>query len=165
MTQATATEWPWPWHPDIHWYYPHLNLSSVGPEIWDGLHLGVLLQLLRYNDSHPAAKWIAGIVPNITAWNKLYYEEYEGTGRNMLVCIPQVVGKYPEWYKGDRIWGCGNYTPELAAHNYRRKDFSFVYNREKPMVDVSIGIAAVVTTLGIPGVYSIYFYALHKFLL
>ena len=75
MTQAVTTEWPWPWHPDIHWYHPHLNLSSVGPEIWDGLHIGVLTGLSRYNVSHPAVKWASRVNPNYTALNELYKKE------------------------------------------------------------------------------------------
>ena len=41
-TNAATTEWPWPWHPDIHWYHQYLNLSLETPEIWEALHLGVL---------------------------------------------------------------------------------------------------------------------------
>ena len=76
MTMTHATEWPWPWHPDIHWYHPYLNLSSVGPEIWDGLHLGVLIGCLRYNDSHPAVGWISRMDLNFTAAHFVYKENY-----------------------------------------------------------------------------------------
>ena len=152
VTQAaTTTDWPWPWHPDIHFYHQYLNLSSVGPEMWDGLHLGVLLALYRYNDSDLMVKWVSGTEPNVTAMDETYRKEYEGTGRNMFFCIPQIVGKYPDWYKGDRIWGCGNYTPAMGAHTYHLKEWSFLYTRNKPAVDIVIGISVVTTTIGVLG--------------
>ena len=97
--QAVSTEWLWPWHPDIHWYHPYLNLSSVGPEIWDGLHLGLLVGRPKYNISNPAFGWISQVFPNFTAVNLVYKEQYEGTAKNMLFCLPQIYGKYPDCVK------------------------------------------------------------------
>ena len=113
--------------------------------------MGVSTQLERVNLSHPSLKWIAAIVPNVTAWDQLYKKEYEGTGRPLFVCTPNVVGKYPDWFKGDLIWGCINYTSKLLAEVNRRDEWGYIYNGEKPFVDITIGIAAVVTTVGVPG--------------
>ena len=151
LTQPVTTEWPWPWHPDIHWYHEYLNLSSVGPDIWDGLHLGVLTSYARYNESHPAVKWFAGVVTNYTLLDDLYYKEYEGTGRNMFGCTPQIFGHYPDYITFERKFRCGNYTPAQRAHLSRMDEWGFVYNREKPFVDICIGIAAFVTIFGVPG--------------
>ena len=151
------TEWPWPWHPDVHWYHPYLNLSSVGPEIWDALYLGVSTQLYTYNVSHVGFKWVAQVIPNFTAWDELYRKEYEGTSRNMFICLPHVAGSSPDrpltW---QQRWTCGNYTPDQISFNRRLDQFGFVYNREKPFVDICIGIGTVITTFGVPGkTYSI----------
>ena len=150
VTQVTTTEWPWPWHPDIHWYHKYLNLSSLWPKAWDALHLGVLTQLEQWNISHPAFKWIAGITPNFTAWDELYNKEYKGTGRRLYVCIPQVVGKVPDWFPEYKIWGCWNYTPAVMSDR-RYDEFDFIYNREKPSVDINIALAVIITMLGVPG--------------
>ena len=144
-------EWPWPWHPDIHWYHPYLNLSSVGPEIWDALYLGIRTAHSKYNDSHLAYKWVAGVIPNFKAWDELYKKEYEGTSRNMFICVPEVFGKSPDWLTWEQTWLCGNYTPQLTADSHKLKEFGFVYNIEKPMVDISIGLATIITTIGVPG--------------
>ena len=157
MTQVVTTEWPWAWHPDIHWYHQYLNLSSVGPEIWDGLHLGVRIGYPKLNESHPAVGWISQMPPNYTAVQLVYKEEYEGTGRNMLICSPQLVGKYPVWFTFEHKFFCYNFTPEYVAFVKRLKEFGFIYNREKPMVDIAIGIATAVTTFGIPGKTANYF--------
>ena len=93
-------------------------------------------------------KWLAQLSPNFTAINKLYREQYEGRDRNMTICMPFVLGvPYPDWATRDYILGCVNYVPESIAHVYHLKNIGFVYNREKPMVDVM----TVVTTLGVPG--------------
>ena len=155
-TKAVTTEWPWPWHPDIHWYHQYLNLSSVGPEIWDGLHLGVLTQVRVRNKSHAAFKWVAQVLPNFTAINKLYREQYEGRDKNMTICIPFVMGvPYPDWFTRDYILGCENYIPEsILEHVYNLKNMRYLYNSEKPMVDVFIGLGTVITSIGVPGMYS-----------
>ena len=150
-THAVTTEWPWPWHPDIHWYHQYINLSYARPEIWDGLHLGVLTQLRLNNNSHPAYKWIAHIIPNITALNILYKEQYEGTGRNMLVCLPTLVETFPDWVSWEQVWLCGNYTPQDVEHYYNLDDLGFVYNREKHTIDVFIGVGTVITVIGVLG--------------
>ena len=151
-THVVTTEWPWPWHPDIHWYHPYLNLSLDGPEIWEALHVGVLTARLLYNDSHVRYKWFAQLSPDFSDINKLYKEQYEGTDRNMTICMPFVLGApYPDWATRDYILGCVNYVPENYAHVYRLKNMGFVYNREKPLVDVLIGLGTIVTALGIPG--------------
>ena len=152
----TTTEWPWLWHPHIHWYHQYLNLSSVGPEICDGLHLGVLTQLGFHNSSHAAFKWLAQIIPNITAMNLLYNEWYEGTGKNMFICLPQLAGKFPNWASWDQIWICSNYTPEESEIVYRVKELGFIYKLQKPMVDIIIGIGTTVTVIGVPGIDVMY---------
>ena len=63
--------------------------------------------------------------------------------------------EYPEWYKREYVFGCENYVPESIAHVYHLKDMGFLYNREKPMVVVHIGLGVVVTALGVPGKYSV----------
>ena len=152
MTQAVTTEWPWPWHPDVHWYHPYLNLSLAGPEIWDALHLGIRIGYPKYNVSHPSAGWYSQILPNLTAVELVYKEEYEGTGRrNMFICIPQLMGKYPDWFPFELRFFCRNLTLETVAYRTLLKQWDFVYNYEKPFVDIAIGIATVVTTLGVPG--------------
>ena len=152
-TNAVTTEWLW--HPDIHWYHPYLNLSSVGPEIWEALHLGVLTQLELANASHAAFKWVALLIPNLTAVDILYKERYEGTGKNMTVCLPVLTGvPYPDWVDRDYILRCEIYTPESVAHVVHLKNMRFLYNREKPMVDVHIGFGTVITGIGVPGKYS-----------
>ena len=151
-SNAATTEWPWPWHPDIHWYHPYLNLSSVGPEIWDALHLGVLTQIRLVNGSHAAFKWVAFLIPNLTAVDILYKERYEGTGKNMTICNPSLLGvPYPDWATMDYILACDNYTPESIAHVVHLRNMGFLYNWAKPMVDILIGLGTVVTIVGIPG--------------
>ena len=152
VTQAVTTEWPWPWHPDIHWYHQYLNLSSAGPEIWDGLHFGVLYGLPKYNVSHIQYKWAAQMFPNITAMDKFYKKEYEGTGRNMFVCSPQLLGRYTDRYNLDNIWTktCGNYTPQGEFVRLNKK-WGHLYNINKPFVDICIAIGTVVMVIGIPG--------------
>ena len=151
VVYAVTTEWPWPWHPDIHWYHQYLNLSSVGPEIWDGLHLAILTGFPKYNRSHFNYKWIAQVLPNITAMNELHKNEYEGTEKEMFGCWPAIYGQYPDWITFEQKWRCGFYTPELRAYLSHQKDFGFVYNFQKPFVDISIGIGTVVTSIGVPG--------------
>ena len=154
MTQTVTTEWPWLWHPNIHWYHPHLNLSSVEPKIWDALHLGVLTSLPKVNESHKLVKWVVYRPINYVVWNELYYKEYEGTSRNMFVCWPMLLGKYPEWYTCQRKYRCTtNHTPAQAAYLFRQKEWSFVYKREKPFVDITIGIGTCVTIIGVSGNY------------
>ena len=155
VTKAVTTEWPWPWHPDIHWYHPYLNLSSVGPEIWDALHLGVLTKFNIYNESNVAFKWVAQVNSNYTAINKLYREQYEGRDKNLTICVPFVMGvPYPDYYTRDFIFGCQNYVPESIAHFYHLKNIGYLYNIDKPMVDVYIGLGTAVTAIGVPGKYS-----------
>ena len=151
MTQEIITEWPWLWHPDIHWYHQYVNLSSVGPEIWDALHLAMLTSHSIYNESHVAFKWVAYVVPNITALNVLYKEQYEGTGRNMFGCWPVIYGRHPDWVTWELIWRCGNYNPAQIAQYNDLKEWDHAYNDAKPMVDICIGIGTVVTTIGVPG--------------
>ena len=103
--------------------------------------------------SHLNFKWIAQVLPNLTAVDQIYYAQYHGTGKNMIVCIPTLRGKYPDWMTWERKFGCVNYTPESVEHVYHLKDMGFVYNEEKPMVDVYIGIGTVVTIFGVPGKY------------
>ena len=151
MTQTVTTEWPWPWHPDIHWYHPYLNLSSVGPEIWNGLHWGQLTGRPKYNRSHVAYKWISQVYPNFTALDALYYKEYEGTGKNLFACWPQLLGRYPDWFTNwDEIWSCGNYTPQ-GIYIRRMKEWGHLYNTRKPFVNICIGIGTVVMVVGVPG--------------
>ena len=151
VTYAVTTEWPWPWHPDIHWYHEYLNLSSVGPQIWNGLYIGVSTGLQKYNDSHVEYKWIAQMLPNITALDALYYKEYEGTGKNLFACWPVLLGRYPDWFTNwDEIWSCGNYTPQRQSVR-RTKEWSHLYTTKKPFVDICIAIGTVVTVVGIPG--------------
>ena len=107
VTQAVTTEWPWPWHPDIHWYHQYLNLSSVGPEIWHGLHVTMLMSHSIKNESHAAFKWTAQVLPNVTALNELYKKEYEGTGKTMFGCWPFIYGRTPDWATWEWIWRCG----------------------------------------------------------
>ena len=154
-TNAVTTEWPWPWHPDIHWYHQYLNLSLDGPEIWEALHLGVLTQLELVNGSHAVFKWVAQLTPNFTAVDILYRERYEGTDKNMTVCLPSLLGTpYPDWATREFIFRCDIYTPESMAHVYDLKNMGYLYNRRKPMVDVYIGLGTVVTSIGVPGKYS-----------
>ena len=151
-TDGATTEWPWPWHPDIHWYHQYLNLSLETPEIWHALYLGVLTQVRVRNTSHAAFKWVAIVTPNFTAINKLYREQYKGRDRNMTICVPVVFGvPYPDYYTRDEIFGCVNYVPESIAHIYHLKDMKYLYNRDKPVVDVMIGLGTIVTVLGVPG--------------
>ena len=150
VTQAATTKWLWPWHPDIHWYHEYLNLSSARPEIWDGLHLGMLTGLRKLNFSHVTFKWVAQVLPNYTALDEVYKKEYEGTGRNMFVCFPQFVGKFPDWFDLDEVWLCVNYTPLLTSI-LRNKEWGYLYDTNKPFVDIGIGIGTVVMVVGIPG--------------
>ena len=116
--------------------------------------MGVLTKLYTENVSHPVFKWVAQIAPNITAVNELYREQYEETGKNMTICLPFVMGaQYPDWLTRDYIFGCVNYTPASVEHVFHLKDIGFVYKREKPMIDVFIGLGTVITTLGVPGEY------------
>ena len=69
----------------------------------------------------------------------------------MFICSPQLVGKYPDWVTFELKFLCFNFTPEDVADIPCRKEWGFAYNRGKPFVDISIGIGAVVTTLGVPG--------------
>ena len=155
VTKEVTTEWPWPWHPDIHWYHPYLNLSLDGPDIWEALHLGVLTKLRVDNMSHAAYKWVAKVTPNFTAVDILYRERYEGTGKNMTVCLPSLLGTpYPDWATREFIFRCAFYTPESVAHVIHLKKMRYLYNREKPMVDVHIGLGTVITAVGVPGKYS-----------
>ena len=89
------------------------------------------------------------MTPNVTAWDDLYKRECQGTGRNMFICVPQIFGKFPDRYTWQTM--CRNYTPDLISDHRQRNEFGFVYNEEKPFVDICIGIATVVTTFGIPG--------------
>ena len=151
VTYTATTEWPWPWHPDIHWYNEYLNLSSVGPEIWNGLHLGLSVGLPKYNHSHVAYKWVAQVYPNFTAADLVYKEQYEGTGRNMFACWPTLLGKYPDWFTDwDEIWSCGNYVPQ-GTYIRLQKEWDHLYNTKKPFVDICIAIGTVVMVVGIPG--------------
>ena len=88
----------------------------------------------------------------LPAINKLYRKQYQGTDKNMTICMPLVLGApYPDWATREYILGCVNYVPESIAHVYRLKEWGYVYNREKPMVDVFIGLGTIVTALGVPG--------------
>ena len=89
--------------------------------------------------------------PNYALLDELYKKEYEGTGRNTLVCWPNVLGKYPDWITEELKWNCRNYTPALTEDVSRLKEWGFVYNREKPFVDVCVGIGTAVTIIGVPG--------------
>ena len=92
------------------------------------------------------------MLPNFTAINKLYREQYEGTDKNMTICVPFVLGvPYPDYDIMDDILGCVNYVPESIAHVYHLKDLKYLYSRDKPMVDVMIGLGTIVTVLGVPG--------------
>ena len=126
-----------------------------GPEIWDALHLGVLTKRTIVNVSHAKLKWVAYLTPNYTAVDILYKERYEGTGKNMTVCLPSLLGApYPDWASRDYILACTDYVPESLAHVVHLKNIGYLYNSEKPMVDVFIGLGTVVTALGFPGKYS-----------
>ena len=104
------------------------------------------------NKSHVVYKWLAHLSPNDTAINKLYREKYEGRDRNMTICMPLVMGApYPDWATREYILSCENYVPENYAHVYHLKDIGFVYNKEKPLVDVFIGLGTVKTALGVRG--------------
>ena len=123
--------------------------------MWHALYLGVLTQVTVENTSHATFKWVAQVLLNFTAINKLYREEYEGRDRNMTICVPVVLGvPYPDWMTRDYIFGCENYFPESIEHLYHLDDISFLYKREKPLVDVLIGLGVVITTLGVSGEYS-----------
>ena len=69
----------------------------------------------------------------------------------MFICVPEVFGKSPDWLTWEQTWLCGNYTPQLTEDSHKLKEFGFVYNIEKPMVDISIGLATIITTIGVPG--------------
>ena len=97
---------------------------------------------------------MAQLYPNITAVNKLYKERYEGTGKNMTVCLPTLLGApYPDWATRELIFRCQNHVPEDVAHIIHLKDMGYLYNRAKPLVDVHIGMGIVVTAVGVPGKY------------
>ena len=113
--------------------------------------MGVLTQIKVENFSHTKFKWTAQVLPNFTAWDEWYKQKYEGTGKNMFICVPEVFGEYPDWLTGEQKWYCGNYTPQLTAHVHKLKEFSYVYNKEKPLVNISIGLATVITSIGVPG--------------
>ena len=86
----------------------------------------------------------------------MYREQHEGRNRNMAICVPFVLGvPYPDWATRDIIFGCENYVPESMAHFYHLKDMGFLYNRDKPMVEITIGLGTVVTALGVPGKCSV----------
>ena len=138
--------------------------------IWNAIYLVVLIGRPKYNISHPTLIWVSQKPPNFTAVQLVYKEQYEGTGKVMVLCSPVVFGKDPDWLSFENKILCGNYTPEVVAYLPRLKEFGYVYNTKKPFVDIGIGIAIVVTTLGISGKtktlnsfsssYSNYFYIL-----
>ena len=93
---------------------------------------------------------MAYIIPNISALNIIYKEQYEGTGRDMLLCHPTLVDKYPDWLSLEEIWFCSYYTPRDVEHYYNL-DLGLVYNSGKKTIDVFIGVGTVLTVIGVLG--------------
>ena len=89
----------------------------------------------------------------IKFWNEAIFnrKEYEGTGRNMFLCVPQILGKYPDWMTREQKFLYGNYTPALTAHLSRLKDWDYIYNLETPFVDICMGIGIAIMAIGVPG--------------
>ena len=68
-----------------------------------------------------------------------------------LAAGPKILGRYPDWLTFEQKWLCGNYTPQLTAYRSHLDEWEFVYNREKPFIDICIGIGTAVTIIGVPG--------------
>ena len=69
----------------------------------------------------------------------------------MFGCWPQLLGRYPDWYTFELKFLYQNYTPLLPEDVSRLKEWGFIYNREQPFVDITIGVGTAVTIIGVPG--------------
>ena len=72
LVSEVATEWPWPWRPEIHKYHKFFNLSQFPPEVWDAIRLGQRVESKRNNFSSVALGWMSTMEINRTLAESIY---------------------------------------------------------------------------------------------
>ena len=58
----SVTTWGYPWPPQMHWLHQTINLSSLTPEILDGLILGDKLKVGISNYSNDILEWVVSFI-------------------------------------------------------------------------------------------------------
>ena len=127
---------------EIDLIYPYINLYE-----FTALLLHQSFQFLLHNFTNiPGTGWISVWTQNLTLLKDYYYKYYDETKNHMLICNPELVGNY----KGNSSSiNCYNYTPSYRDDILDKISyFGYVYNSEKPMVDVMITFAMVMVMFG-----------------
>ena len=140
-----------PWPAEIDVFYPYLNLYEWSEKYWNGLLLQRSIPSTFYNIANvKAAGWLAAWDLNITEMDRIYFESFYQSGRDMFVCNPTLIGNYKKY--PTRMY-CYNYTPNAFDGYYRQDEIGYVYNREKPTVDILIAFATILFVTGGFGEY------------
>ena len=136
----------YPWPPEINLFYPYINLYEFTEDHWKGLLLQQSFDFVSQNFTNiRGAGWIAVWTYNYTLVNDYYYKYYDGTKKQMFICNPVLVANYKE-HPNDI--NCFNYTPKTSDYLDKLNDLGYVYNSEKPMVDIMIALTTVLVVFG-----------------
>ena len=156
-SNVNVTSWNKPWPPEIDWFDPYLNLSSLSRKMLDGIILGDKLRksTLYRMDSYWGREVIWMINPELA--DQHYFQHYVNTNRTMFVCgarfptrmdLAQLfvskggqivicfnyeVGMFADWMKEEQgdwsyIWSTYGGTGLVAALSMVGTDYSYRLN-------------------------------------
>ena len=152
------TSWNKPWPPEIDWFDPYLNLSSLSQKMIDGIILGDKLKknTLYRTDSYWGRLVIWTMNPQLA--DQYYFQHYTNTNRTMFVCralFPTRMDLAQLFVsKGGRIVRCFDYEVGLFDGWMKEEegDWSYIWRTfGGTRLVAALSVVGLITLIGLNG--------------
>ena len=143
----SVTTWP----PQMHWLHQNINLSSLTPEMLDGLILGDKLKVGISNYSNDIYEWVVTFIHDADVLNGHYYKHYANNTESMILCIPYITKLPIKEISRNYAVFCYNYTPGSMDILLRQGEWDYTWNTHKYPMSAMFTLAAGVFIAGFFG--------------
>ena len=157
-SNVTVTSWNKPWPPEIDWFDPYLNLTSLSKKMIDGIILGDKLKknTLYRTDSYWGRLVIWTMNPELS--DEHYFQHYANKNRTMFVCralFPTRMDLARLFIsKGGRIVNCFDYQVGLFDGWMKEEegDWSYIWSTfGGTRLVAALSVVGLITLIGLNG--------------
>ena len=130
--------------PQMHLIDHYINLSSLTPEVLNGLILGDRLKAEISNHSHAFLGWVVTFIYGADILDAYYYKYYAHYTESMVICQPYISKLELKIISRKYIVVCYNYTPGYLDSMLRLAEWEHMWTTYKYPMSAMFTLAAAV---------------------